>query len=366
MFARMLSFCVALLLVTIIMAQGQQGMTPCQNNFIQNLNTCVQNSQMDFNNFLYLLTNGTNGQASDSPDTFKQDACGKQEALLQCGVEFMRTLINSTMCAPSQTQQDQRPLIDRQFRSLFGSLDAMCAHPCRRTLTEDLRQCYVDAHLDPTLFLSNSTMGRGAIIGTTADQADTFCKNKDALVTCMKQKRDDCPESPMILRAIGLDIESMDKGVAVLCAHPDVYLAGIDCFAEPTDAVFSCQQTLNQKTMELMMTAQQENLKEDQFFSRFCDIRLEHVSCDLDAWIKKHHKSCAEPVIGLRTELECGLLPDNCGTTHKQTIDKVCHHENFKKDTRPLNSGTTLSASMCNAMFVLSCTVIVFVRLECC
>ncbi|XP_071089213.1 uncharacterized protein [Haliotis cracherodii] len=346
MFGKTLSCCVAMVLVSMTMAQSQQGMTPCQNNFVQNLNTCVQNSQMNFNNFLYLLSNGTNGQAPDSPDAFRQDACSKQEALLQCGVEFMRTLINSTMCAPSQTQQDQRPLIDRQFRSLFGSLDEMCAHPCRRTLTEDLRQCYVDANLDPTLFLSNSTMGRGAIIGTTVDQADIFCKNKDSLVTCMKQKRDDCPESPMILRAIGLDIESMDKGVGVLCAHPDVYLNGIDCFAEPTDAVVSCQQIMNQKTMELMMTAEQQNLKEDQFFNRFCDVRLEHVSCDLEAWSKKNHKSCADAVIGLRTELECGLLPDNCGSTHKQTIDKVCHHENFKKDTRPFNSGTTASATI--------------------
>ncbi|XP_071089214.1 uncharacterized protein [Haliotis cracherodii] len=343
MFGKTMSGCIAMVLVSMATAQSQQGMTPCQNNFVQNLNTCVQNSQMVFNNFLYLLTNGTNGQAPDSPDTFRQDACSKQEALLLCGVEFMRTLINSTMCAPSQTQQDQRPLIDRQFRSLFGSLDAMCAHPCRRTLTEDLRQCYVDANLDPTLFLSNSTMGRGAIIGTTADQADIFCKNKDSLVTCMKQKRDDCPESPMILRAIGLDIESMDKGVGVLCAHPDVYLNGIDCFAEPTDAVVSCQQTMNQKTMELMMTAEQQNLKEDQFFNRFCDVRLEHVSCDLEAWSKKNHKSCADAVIGLRTELECGLLPDNCGATHKQTIDQVCHHENFKKDMRPFNSATTFS-----------------------
>ncbi|XP_071089221.1 uncharacterized protein [Haliotis cracherodii] len=360
MFGRTLSCCVAMVLVSMTTGQGQQGMSPCQNNFVQNLNTCVQNSQMDFNNFLYLLTNGTNGQAPDSPDapdTMKRDACSKQEALLQCGVEFMRTLINSTMCAPTQTQQDQRPLIDRQFRSLLGSLDEMCAHPCRRTLPDEFQQCYVDANLDPTLFLSNSTMGRGAVIGTTADQADTFCKNKDSLVACMKQKRDDCPESPLVLRAIGLDIESLETGVSVLCRHIDVYLTGIDCFAEPTDAVVSCQQTMNQKTMELMMTAEQQNLKEDQFFNRFCDVRLEHVSCDLEAWSKKNHKSCSEAVIGLRTELECGLLPDNCGASHKQTIDKVCHQGNFKKDLRPSSAS---SATVAVNVVFLSVVVYLF------
>ena len=35
----------------------------------------------------------------------------------------------------------------------------------------------------------------------------------------MKSKRDDCPEAPLVLRAIGLDIESMDKGVSILCRH---------------------------------------------------------------------------------------------------------------------------------------------------
>ncbi|XP_071089212.1 uncharacterized protein [Haliotis cracherodii] len=338
-----------MVMVSTVTAQ-QQGMTPCQTSFLQSINTCFQNSQLLFDNFVWLFTNGTNGQAPDNADTMKTNACAKQEPLVQCGVEFMRTLINSTSCAATQTQQDQRPLIDRQFRSLFGSLDEMCAHPCRRTLTEDLRQCYVDANLDPTLFLSNSTMGRGAIIGTTADQADTYCKNKDSLVTCMKQKRDDCPESPMILRAIGLDIESMDKGVGVLCAHPDVYLNGIDCFAEPTDAVVSCQQTMNKKTMELMMTAQQEKLSEDDFFNRFCDVRLEHISCDLEAWIKKNNKSCSKAVIGLRTELECGLLPDNCGATHKQTIDEVCHPGNFETDLRP--SGASSASATLTVLLV--------------
>ncbi|XP_067657502.1 uncharacterized protein [Haliotis asinina] len=361
MFFRIVTLCfVSVVTLPLVTSQGQQGMSPCQSNFVQSINTCVQNSQLNFDNFLWVVTNGTNGLAPDSPDTMKGDACGKQEALLQCGVEFMRTLINSTMCAPSQTQQDLRPLIDRQFRSLFGSLDEMCAHPCRRTLPDEFQQCYVDAHLDPALFLSNSTMGRGAVIGTTADQADTFCKNKDALVTCMKQKRDNCPESPLVLRAIGLDIESLETGVSVLCKHPDIYLTGIDCFAEPTEAVISCQREMNQRTMELMMIAELQNLKEEQFFNRFCDVRLEHVRCDLDAWSRKSHKSCSEAVIGLRTELECGLLPDNCGTTHKQTIDKVCHPENFKKDLRGSSGATSAFLATTVNAALLSLVVYLF------
>jgi len=335
------------MVVSLTTAQNQQGRSQCQNSFVQNLNTCVRNSQLEFNNLLHLLTNGTNGQAPDNADAFKRDACSKQEALVTCGVEFMRTLINSTMCAPSQSsQQDQRPLIDRQFRSLFGSLDELCAHPCRRTLGEDLRKCYIDANLDPALFLSNSTSGRGAIIGTTSDEAAKFCQNKETLVRCMKQKRDDCPESPLVLRAIGLDIDSMEKGVNVLCSHRDIYLTGIDCFAEPTEAVISCQRTMGQKTVELMVSSQQQNLNEEQFFNHFCDIRLEHVSCDLESWNKKNHQSCSVAVLGLRTELECGLLPDNCGITHKQMIDQVCHKENFKREMRPLSGATSVSGTM--------------------
>ncbi|XP_046338335.1 uncharacterized protein LOC124119746 [Haliotis rufescens] len=360
MLAKLITGCVVMTLFSMATAQTT-GMTTCQQTFLQRLYACVGSSNMDVNNFLWLVTNRTNGQAPNNtdPNTFKKQACGQEEALVKCGIEFMRELINASMCNSSPTQsEDQRPLIDRQFRALFGSFDQICAHPCRQTLTTDLRNCYTESNLDPDLFLSNSTMGRGAVIGTTDDQAQTFCKNKDALVMCMKKRRDDCPESPIVLRAIGLDIDSMEKGVGVLCKHTDLYLVGIDCFAEQTESVMQCLQKQTQDTVQLMLASQQENLEEQQFMDRFCQIRVDHVGCDLDAWGQKKHKSCSPAVMGLRTELECNLLPDVCKERLKSTVDKICHVDNFNRDKRLGGGATSAYVSMATLPFVLMAAIL--------
>ncbi|XP_041377397.1 uncharacterized protein LOC121389814 [Gigantopelta aegis] len=311
-------------------------MTACQTQFLSNLYGCIQNQTMVVNNFLWLVTNQSNGQAPADVTAFKAEACGKQRALVQCGVQFMQTLMSQqSPCTPQkQGQKDERQIVDGQFRALFGTLDNACADPCRATLTKELRDCYDSSGLDPELFLSNSTMGRGAVIGTTTSQVALFCKNRVSLVTCMKGKRDGCPEAPMVLRAIGLDIESMDKGVSILCKHQKDYLSGIPCFEEPTDKVVACQEVQGRAIMQLMSTAQQQTLDQNQYFEQFCQIRLKHMSCDLESWKEKTHQACNEKVIGLRSELECELLPDQCLTAQKDTVAQVCQVSNFKRSQR--------------------------------
>lgn len=44
---------------------------------------------------------------------------------------------------------------------------------------------------------------------------------KDSLIKCMQETANACPEAPQILRALDLDIPSFQKGVTVLCNHPD-------------------------------------------------------------------------------------------------------------------------------------------------
>ncbi|KAK6175586.1 hypothetical protein SNE40_014016 [Patella caerulea] len=338
--------------IGVILAQQQQ-MSQCRTTFINSLYKCVSNSSMEVTSFLWLVTNQTSGSAPANMEQFKQTACSKQTEVTQCGIDFMRQIMNSTLCNPAN-QQDERPAIDTNFRSIFGQLDMICAHPCRATLVSDLRKCYTVAELDPELFLSNATMGRGAVIGTTEKDVSQYCGHKDALTKCMKEKRDACPEAPVILRAIGLDIESMDTGVNILCSHPDVYLKGIDCFEEPTTGVEKCQQDQNQMMINLMMTAQQTEMKEDVFFENFCKIRVKHVDCDLKQWALKKHTSCTDVVIGLRTEMECGLLPAQCMDLEKDRLTVVCHLDAFKRNNRKDSGSSTINMSVClTAAFVL-------------
>ncbi|XP_041378179.1 uncharacterized protein LOC121390431 [Gigantopelta aegis] len=341
---------------------AQQQTSKCEQQFQSNLYTCLQNQSLDVKNFLWFVTNKTGGQAPADQASFKTQVCGKQRSVFQCGIGFMRALMapNSPcakMTPPTQPGQaapapvDMRKAVESQFWSFFGTLDSACAHPCRRTLANDLKGCYDAAGLDSALFLSNTSMSRGAVIGTQPDQVKLFCENNAKLVTCMKQKRSDCPEAPLVLRAIGLDIESMDKGVKVLCKHQKDYLKGIPCFAEPTDKVVSCQEDQGKKMMQLMMATQQ-GLNESTYFVEFCRIRLDHVKCDLGAWAQKKHEACNQGVIGLRTELECTLLPDQCSTAQKEKIADVCHVDKFFKHLRA-GAGGGGGASATSVTFAL-------------
>lgn len=47
-----------------------------------------------------------------------------------------------------------------------------------------------------------------------------FHRMRNPLVQCMKREQRVCPESPIVMRNIGLDLDSLDKTVNVLCLHP--------------------------------------------------------------------------------------------------------------------------------------------------
>ena len=41
-------------------------------------------------------------------------------------------------------------------------------------------------------------------------------------------------------------------------------------------------------------------------------IRLEHVECEQSAWARHQYQTCERAVTGMRTELECELIPKQC------------------------------------------------------
>ena len=82
------------------------------------------------------------------------------------------------------------------------------------------------------------------------------------------------------------------------------------------------------------------------------------MTCDLSSWKQKNHHACNEKVIGLRSELECELLPEQCVTAQKDMVANVCHVDNFKRDQR-----NKMSAASSLPFQLSSLVAIIFVAL---
>ena len=50
---------------------------------------------------------------------------------------------------------------------------------------------------------------------------------------------------------------------------------------------------------------------------------MDQADCDLKAWSMKDHPACTKGVIGLRREMECNLMPQNCTIVQKAHYDVV-------------------------------------------
>ncbi|KAK6176816.1 hypothetical protein SNE40_015045 [Patella caerulea] len=280
------------------------------------------------------------GVKPDNITAFSIQACSVENSMYNCSLAFMKTLENDATCPDVE-----QTAIKQFFRSMFISYDNKCAHPCREYLMTDLSKCYTDSGLDANLFLSNATMERGTIIGTTVSEVKLFCDNRQPLVRCMRRERDMCPEAPLLMSKIGLDIESLERTVDVLCEHPEVYLGATECFSHPSIGVLECQNNQSTELIQLGVETKEESLSEDMFIAKFCQIRIKHVDCDLKAWSAIDTQSCGTSVIGLRTELECKLLPDFCTSNYQKQVDVICHKENFNKDDRKDDDSGAASVS---------------------
>ncbi|KAK7093493.1 hypothetical protein V1264_007235 [Littorina saxatilis] len=290
------------------------------------MKTCSEGASISMGNFLWFVTNGTstNGVAPSDPATFKDQICAVEPQVTGCIFNQLGQLFK-TMCSGS-------PQTLAAVQNFLFTYDNKCAHPCRATLIDSLRQCYVSSGLSADLFLSNRTAGH--VIGSTDSEVTMFCNKRATLLGCMKPIHDSCPEALPILSTADFHLPSYEKGVTILCNHPMVYLKGLECFDEPTPLVEACVQKSQQAFLQTQIDAQAKNFSQEQFVSATCKVTIDQTDCDLKAWLKKNHEACNKAVVGLRREMECSLLPPNCTTLQKPLFDTACHEDTFNKGDR--------------------------------
>ncbi|XP_067659123.1 uncharacterized protein [Haliotis asinina] len=354
----MLRVLIALATVSVLSLVGAQSQQQCQTVFLTQFYQCIQNVTLNPQHILYFTRNGTVGTQPSDMTVFHDQACSQHMNIFNCSLRVRDTLLNNSACPLAEKSS-----ISNFFGSIFQPYDLICAHPCRFSLVDKLRGCYSQSKLEPDLFMPNNSRPGGNMLGETLMEVDAFCKMRNPLVQCMKKEQRVCPESPIVMRNIGLDLNSLDITVNVLCQHPKVYLDSLECFSTPTRDVQRCIQSQNQKVVELGVTAERQQMSQQEFLVNFCRIRLDHVQCDLDAW--KMHKldTCNPAVIGMKTELDCKLMPEECRDALGDRYQRVCADDKFNTQHRD-NYGNGAGRCTTTSIVYIVLTWITFLHLN--
>ncbi|KAK3720232.1 hypothetical protein RRG08_007856 [Elysia crispata] len=322
---------VALLLVSLAsLTSGQtQSQSLCQQAWLRSATACAQNASLNLNNLWYIASNGTEGSApAEGASSFKARACVVRPQVDVCGQAVTQSLYNSTRCF---TQVDRQTILS-QSKALFGAFYDTCAQPCRYTLEKEIRQCYNYVNLSPTQ-LSDMALVRTAAIGENPDIIYQFCLNRDAVAQCIRQKALACPDSARVLSELGIQLGAFERGAEVLCRNQGVYRAGVHCLRNPIPEVRMCFQTMDTNMQQLMLIAPQPTADRNSLY-RFCNIRLEHVECEQSAWARHQYKTCQRAVTGMRTEIECELIPKQCMNVFPNVYSRICSNMNYYYETR--------------------------------
>ncbi|KAK6175585.1 hypothetical protein SNE40_014015 [Patella caerulea] len=357
----LLSLSVVCSLVDIIAGQ-QAGNSQCQQTFLNNAMKCVQNGSINYNHLTYMTSNGTRGQPpTEGTEAFKARACLSRPTIDACGQMIAATMVNSTMCM-NQLEQKQIML---QAASIFGEFDRVCAHPCRYTLMDEFRQCFsysLNSGMNSQTFLTDASIGRGGIIGMTREQVYQFCPNRQSLMSCMKNKMNMCPDGVYVLQKMNIDIRALEKGLDLLCAHPNVYLAGLPCFTDPTPEVRVCFQNMDMKITQINMLRQQQQLTDQQNYMQMCNVRLEQMECEMGAWRRRQQAPCDNAILGLRNELECKLLPEHCLSMFPSQVQQHCSPMNFYIQERVHYAGATATTVTVSTLITMIIFAIYFME----
>ena len=94
------------------------------------------------------------------------------------------------------------------------------------------------------------------------------------------------------------------------------------------------------------------NIWFNQPMSYYFRIRVQHLECDIAAWMKK----CDLDEVGLKNELECNLLPSRCKNdrTFQPRLRQTCSVASFQRQLRNGASTTrTISGIVMSAFTVL-------------
>ncbi|KAL8620306.1 hypothetical protein ACOMHN_059906 [Nucella lapillus] len=332
-----ITFMSAILLASSVAPPGGE----CETRFMQGLFTCFHDHRVPFNTYLWAVGNHKGGVPPDNETVFRQQMCSVENDVVKCVLDSLHALVDTVHC---HSAEGMETLLTVQVRAIFEEYDNYCAHDCRQTLELEMRECFQNLTLDSSRFLSPSS--DGALLGDTPSSAAEFCNNSDALMTCLRKQRDECPESPRVMKKLGLDLKALNTGFEILCRQQEAYLSSLECFGKQTRAVEKCQEDHALTLMRLVSKAKvnakvkvtQLKVTKGDFLSSFCLARVQFIKCDLQAWAEKPNEECNGPALALKRDIHCSQIPAECGENMPGPVEKVCTY-NWAATNLPSSEG---------------------------
>ncbi|XP_062594249.1 uncharacterized protein LOC134255753 [Saccostrea cucullata] len=354
----------------ISLGNGQQPQpvrNQCMREVEQLSASCFQRSGLSMLTIDAVLTNGTIAPLPPNSNIMdlRKTLCGIRAQIIQCIVPTTLNMRGKPPCTDSAEFNFAENQVVRRLTALQNACGAGVmpqANSCMRMLDRNMQQCYTTAGLSPSMFGSNETEIKGAIIGKDKKAAAKFCGVRSTLFSCMRNVIEGCEGANEYMLLTGYDHASMEASIDLLCGDIDVYVEGLVCFQKPSIAVQKCLDTMSANMVDLAARQIQQNLDMDAFFSEYCKVRVEHLSCDMGAW----KQSCSKAGVGLKNEFECTMLPSTCQKdVTLQTVlkDNVCNTTAFYKEFRQppgRGSGSTFSLSTVLGSLVTLLFVMVF------
>ncbi|XP_052820402.1 uncharacterized protein LOC128246250 [Mya arenaria] len=330
---------------------------------------CFQsNGGYQMQHVVAVLSNGTQGPIPRNVQQVKTGLCSLQGTIIACIFSAISNLRNTQTCpaVPEYIRLEQEAIeLVSRLQQMCGNGPLPAPDMCHRSLFNNLKSCYTSAGLDGSLFSPNATavsrtLGPsqiiGSIIGKDTKSADKFCRVKQQLYTCLNQKIERCPGASEILALSGYDVEAIRNGIDVVCHDVGIYLDGVKCFNNKTQEAAQCYNTMIQKVADLSAEQARINMPPGQYNSRYCQLRVQHMECDLSAW----DSQCEKSVVGLKHEFECNLLPSSCKNDGmvQRRLQQTCAIARFQRQLRSGSSRSFKIASV--AMTILSLVFGVF------
>ncbi|XP_060074129.1 uncharacterized protein LOC132553865 [Ylistrum balloti] len=287
----------------------------CLLDFEQDLDKCAKDSTtLSMADLMMVLTQGTVPAGKDS-NQLNATICKNHKAFENCGKEAVKK---------STCKGRDLLITEGTFANIFITIGAYCHDTsmpgaCMLTLQSQFGKCFKQVGLDESQYVGNVTAHKGALIGTTREAAQTYCGKRKDLYACMKKVMHRCPGAEQTMTLTGFDIASMERAVNVLCNDIDEYLIGLDCFAKPTSDSVKCMSDMGNAITSLSQREMSRGLSINNFFNTFCDIRVKHVQCDINAWT-----TCDPKAIDLKRKFECHLIPTKCHQINSKDVDEIC------------------------------------------
>ncbi|XP_071144831.1 uncharacterized protein [Mytilus edulis] len=266
-----------------------------------------------------------------SMEGFFNDFCDVRVKQVQCDASAWPTCDPKAVLLKRKFECHMLPtrcheVNEDEIRQICPEEAILQADKCVADVKQNIKMCLDDYNIDPDIFLVNITHDRTKILGTR-NIAQKFCQNRKQVYKCIRDTITNCPGAKEKLSRWGHQQNLLEDALNIVCSDLNVYAQGVTCM--PDSAIQTCVKQSENRLGTFFNQA--DKMSNGEYFRNFCEVKLDHMQCDIDAMRKQ---KCSDATIGLKTEFECKLIQDRCIGLKRKAINNICNENSYNRASR--------------------------------